>query len=121
MLFCWAARLSPWRGTWKETAVNVCAHLVYGVSLAIVTGELGHQVTRPSAGVRALRARVGWRAEVVDVGGAAFEHEGEAAAVGEEGGIGEWIAVDDEQIGVAAGFEGAVMYVPLDVVGVPSG
>ena len=50
---------APWRGTWKETAVNATAHLVYGVSLAIVTGELGHQATRPGAGVRAVRARVG--------------------------------------------------------------
>jgi len=50
---------APWRGTWKQSAVNVTAHLLYGVSLAVVTGELGHRAARPGASLRALRARVG--------------------------------------------------------------
>jgi uncharacterized membrane protein YagU involved in acid resistance len=50
---------SPLRATWKETAVNVTAHLVYGASLAIVTGELGRQVVDERVHPRSLRARVG--------------------------------------------------------------
>ena len=48
---------SPWRGAWRETAVNVAAHLIYGGSLAVMTGELGRQAS--GAGARGVRARVG--------------------------------------------------------------
>jgi hypothetical protein len=50
---------SPRRSTWRETAVNVAAHLVYGTATALVTLELGGQTHAPGAGARALRARVG--------------------------------------------------------------
>jgi hypothetical protein len=50
---------SPRSGTWKETAVNVGAHVVYGVSTALVAGELGRQAVGRGADPRSLRARVG--------------------------------------------------------------
>jgi hypothetical protein len=50
---------SPLRGTWRETAVNVAAHLVYGTTTALVARELRAQTNGLDAGVRALRARVG--------------------------------------------------------------
>lgn len=48
---------SPWRRVWRETAVNVAAHVLYGLSLAVVAGELGRQAAGEAP--RALRARVG--------------------------------------------------------------
>ena len=50
---------SPLRGTWRETAVNVAAHLTYGTAVALVAGELGHQARFGAADPRAWRARVG--------------------------------------------------------------
>ena len=50
---------SPGRGSWRETIVNVAAHLVYGTATSLVTGELQRQVHGPTAGPRAVRARIG--------------------------------------------------------------
>lgn len=50
---------APWRGTWKETAVNLAAHLTYGASLALVDGELARQSSTAGVDVRGVRARVG--------------------------------------------------------------
>lgn len=49
----------PRADRWMETAVNVAAHLVYGVAMALVTGELAQQVHGPDATVRRIRARTG--------------------------------------------------------------
>jgi hypothetical protein len=50
---------SPRRSTWRETAVNVAAHLTYGAATALVTGELDRQTQLPGAARRRLRGRVG--------------------------------------------------------------
>jgi hypothetical protein len=50
---------SPRRGTWRETGVNVIAHLVYGMATALVTQELGRQTHGPDLRLRMLRRRVG--------------------------------------------------------------
>jgi uncharacterized membrane protein YagU involved in acid resistance len=50
---------SPRRGTWRETAVNVAAHLLYGTATALVARELRRQTHAADAGPRAWRARVG--------------------------------------------------------------
>jgi uncharacterized membrane protein YagU involved in acid resistance len=51
--------ISPGRGSWQETSVNVAAHLVYGIATSLVTAELRRQVDSSTAGPRALRARIG--------------------------------------------------------------
>lgn len=50
---------SPQRMGWKENAVNIAAHLVYGTATALVTGELAQQAHGAGASFRRLRARVG--------------------------------------------------------------
>jgi uncharacterized membrane protein YagU involved in acid resistance len=50
---------SPRRGTWRETGVNVAAHLVYGIVTALVATELRRQTHGSRAGLRTLRARIG--------------------------------------------------------------
>jgi uncharacterized membrane protein YagU involved in acid resistance len=50
---------SPRRTAWPANAVNVAAHLVYGVCTAVVTAELGRQAQAPGVARRWLRARVG--------------------------------------------------------------
>ena len=50
---------SPRRGTWRETAVNVAAHLAYGTVTALVATELRRQTHGVDAGVRTLRSRLG--------------------------------------------------------------
>jgi hypothetical protein len=50
---------SPSQGTWRETAVNVAAHLVYGTTTALVTSELRRQTHGAEAVARAVRSRVG--------------------------------------------------------------
>jgi hypothetical protein len=45
--------------TWQETAVNVAAHLTYGVATTLVSGELGRQTQGPRGALGRLRARVG--------------------------------------------------------------
>ena len=47
------------RGTWRETATNLAAHLVYGSATALVAHELQRQGDRRDAGLRAVRWRVG--------------------------------------------------------------
>jgi hypothetical protein len=49
----------PREGNWQETAVNVAAHLTYGVATALVSGELGRQTQGPRGARGRLRARVG--------------------------------------------------------------
>jgi uncharacterized membrane protein YagU involved in acid resistance len=50
---------SPRRATWRETGVNVAAHLVYGIVTALVATELRRQTHGSDAGLRTLRARIG--------------------------------------------------------------
>jgi hypothetical protein len=50
---------SPRRASTKENAVNVAAHLLYGIAIALVIGELGLQASGHGADPRSLRARVG--------------------------------------------------------------
>jgi hypothetical protein len=50
---------SPRRGKWRETGVNVVAHLVYGLATALVAQELGRQTHGPDLRLRMLRGRVG--------------------------------------------------------------
>ena len=49
----------PREGTWQETAVNVAAHLTYGVATTLVSGELGRQTQGPRGARGRLQARVG--------------------------------------------------------------
>jgi uncharacterized membrane protein YagU involved in acid resistance len=50
---------SPRESTWRETAVNVAAHLAYGVAMAVVAGELSHQAHAGATTRPLWRARVG--------------------------------------------------------------
>jgi hypothetical protein len=50
---------SPRRSTGGENAVNLAAHVLYGVSTALVAGELGEQAHGPGGAARRWRGRVG--------------------------------------------------------------
>ena len=50
---------SPLRASAGENAVNLAAHLLYGVGTAVVAGELNLQAAGRGADGRAVRARVG--------------------------------------------------------------
>ena len=50
---------SPLKAGAGENAVNLAAHLLYGIGTAVVAGELNLQASGRGADSRALRARVG--------------------------------------------------------------